>query len=289
MATPIEYTSKDGLKLYATSRGPSDAALTVLCMHGLTRNAKDFDPMVDAIGEDRYRFIAVDVRGRARSQYDPNPENYSPVIYAGDMAVLLDTLGLRKVALIGTSMGGLMSMLMMKSIPERISGVVLNDIGPQLETAGLKRIAGYVGDIVPLENWQAAADAVARVQADAFPGKQGQFWMDFAKRTFRELDDGRVVLDYDPAIAASLKKIKAGPVTRFAMWRLFTAMKRAPLLVVRGAISDLFSAKTASLMVRRHPDAKEVVVPNVGHAPILDEPEAVAGISAFLAKLEAGQ
>ncbi|MCI4643177.1 MAG: alpha/beta hydrolase [Hyphomonadaceae bacterium] len=289
MATQIEYTSKDGLKLYATSRGPSDAALTVLCMHGLTRNAKDFDPMIDAIGEDRYRFISVDVRGRARSQYDPNPENYTPPTYVGDMSVLLDQLGLRKVALIGTSMGGLMSMLMMKAMPERIAGVVINDIGPQVELAGLARIGGYVGAVEPLESWQAAADAVARVQADAFPGKDGAFWMEFARRTFREREDGRVILDYDPAIARSLRKIKAGMVMRFVMWRLFTAMKKAPLLVVRGEISDLFSARTAARMVSRHPAASEVVVPNVGHAPILDEPEAVAGISAFLEGLEATQ
>lgn len=289
MATPIEYTSKDGLKLYATSRGPSDAALTVLCMHGLTRNAKDFDPLIDALGEDRYRFISVDVRGRARSDRDPNPDNYTPPVYVGDMAVLLDQLGLTRVALIGTSMGGLMSMIMMKAMPERIAGVVLNDIGPALEKAGLQRIAGYVGEIKPLDSWQAAADALAQSQGSAFPGKDNDFWMAFAKRTFRELDDGKVVLDYDPAIADSLKKIKAGAMTKFAMWRLFNGMKRAPLLVVRGEISDLFSAKTAGLMVRRHPDAKEVVVPNVGHAPILNEPEAVSAISAFLSKLEAGQ
>ena len=289
MATPIEYTSNDGLKLYATSRGPSNAEMTVLCMHGLTRNAKDFDPLIDAIGEERYRFISVDVRGRARSDRDPNPENYTPPVYVGDMATLLDQLGLRRVALIGTSMGGLMSMLMMKTMPDRISGVVLNDVGPKLEPAGLARIGGYVGEIAPLENWQVAADALAQTQGSAFPGKDTDFWMAFAKRTFRELEDGRVILDYDPAIADSLKKIKAGAVTRFAMWRLFNAMKRAPLLVVRGEISDLFSAKTAGLMVKRHPDAKEIVVPNVGHAPILDEPEAVAGISAFLAKLEANQ
>jgi len=289
MATEIEYSSHDGLKLYATSRGPDDAALAVLCMHGLTRNAKDFDPMIDAIGDDRYRFISVDVRGRARSQYDPNPENYTPPTYARDMLTLLDVLGLQRVALIGTSMGGLMSMAMMKAAPARIKGVVLNDIGPRLEPAGLKRIGGYVGNTEPFASWDDAAAAVADVQGPAFPGKPAAFWMDFARRTFRQLEDGRVALDYDPQIAASLKKVKAGPLMRMAMWRLFKTMRQRPLLVVRGEISDLLSARTVTKMVKRHPDASECVVANVGHAPILDEPEAVSAISSFLAKLEASR
>lgn len=289
MAQEITYSSPDGLELFARSDGPSDARLTVLCMHGLTRNSKDFQPMIDAIGRDRYRFISVDVRGRARSARDPNPENYAVPAYVGDMAALLDRLGLSRVALIGTSMGGLMSMVMMKAMPERVRGVVLNDVGPRLEPQGLARIAGYVGAIAPLDSWQAAAEAVWHTQESAFPGKGDDFWMDFARRTFRELEDGRVILDYDPAIASSLKKVRAGPLTRLAMWRLFRAMSAAPLLVVRGELSDLFSKKTAEKMVARHPDARLATVPNVGHAPILDEPEAVSAIAAFLDRLETEQ
>lgn len=286
MAEELTYSSLDGLELYARIDGPEDAKLNVLCMHGLTRNSKDFQPMIEAIGTDRYRFISVDVRGRARSARDPNPENYTPPTYVGDMAALLGRLGLQKVALIGTSMGGLMSMIMMKAMPERVRGVVLNDIGPRLEPEGLQRIAGYVGAIEPLDSWQAAAEAVWHTQDSAFPGKDDAFWMAFARRTFRELEDGRVILDYDPAIASSLKKVKAGPLTRLAMWRLYKAMYGVPLLVVRGERSDLFSQKTAEKMVARHPDARLAVVPNVGHAPILDEPEAVTAISAFLDRLE---
>lgn len=289
MAQEITYNSPDGLELFARLDGPSDARLNVLCMHGLTRNSKDFQPMIDAIGRDRYRFISVDVRGRARSARDPNPENYAVPTYVGDMAALLGRLGLQKVALIGTSMGGLMSMIMMKAMPERVSGVVLNDVGPRLEPAGLQRIAGYVGAIEPLESWQAAAEAVWHTQESAFPGKDDAFWMAFARRTFREMEDGRVILDYDPAIASSLKKVKAGPITRFAMWRLYKAMYGVPLLVVRGERSDLFSQKTAEKMVSRHPDARLAVVPNVGHAPILDEPEAVSAIAAFLDRLDSMQ
>lgn len=283
----IRYTSHDGLDLYAADYGASDARLTALCMHGLTRNHKDFEPMIAALGRRDVRFISVDVRGRGQSAYDPKPENYSPVTYAQDMATLLDLLGLARVALIGTSMGGLMSMLMMRTMSARIAGVVMNDVGPSLEKAGLARIGGYVGVIEPMESWQAAATATEQVQAAAFPGKDTAFWMDFARRTFRELPDGRVVLDYDPAISASLGKVKVGAVTRFMTWRVYNAMKAAPLLIVRGDKSDLFSAKTAARMVRRHPDASEAVVPNVGHAPILNEPEATQAIGEFLDRLVA--
>ena len=281
----IRYTSHDGLDLYAADYGASDARLTALCMHGLTRNHKDFEPMIAALGRGDVRFISVDVRGRGQSAYDPKPENYSPVTYVQDMATLLDLLGLPRVVLIGTSMGGLMSMLMMRSMSARIAGVVMNDVGPSLEKAGLARIGGYVGAIEPLESWEAAAAATEQVQAPAFPGKDADFWMAFARRTFRELPDGRVILDYDPAISASLGKVKVGAVTRFLTWRVYNAMKAAPLLIVRGETSDIFSGKTAARMIRRHPDASEAVVPNVGHAPILDEPDAVQAIGGFLDRL----
>ena len=284
MAEDIHYTSGDGLQLFAKSYGPSDAPLSILCMHGLTRNHKDFEPMIAGLGQ-QYRFIAVDVRGRGLSSYDPDPSHYAPPVYVQDMKTLLDTLGLEKVALIGTSMGGLMSMLMMKTMPERVCGVVLNDIGPAVDKAGLNRIGSYVGKIEPLENWAAAAKAVQAVQGPLFPKFTDEDWMDFARRTFRKLQDGRIILDYDPAIATSLGKVKAGPLMRFFMWRLFTSMSAAPLLVVRGQISDILANKTMNTMVHRHPDARSVTVPDVGHAPILNEPEALEAISMFLSQL----
>lgn len=286
MAEDIWYTSENGLKLYAKSYGPKDAPLTVLCMHGLTRNHKDFEPMIAALG-DRWRFIAVDVRGRGQSEYDPEPKNYSPQTYVEDMARLLDHLGLKQVALIGTSMGGLMSMLMMRTMPERVRGVVLNDIGPAIEKAGLTRIGSYVGNTAPVLDWNDAAEAVASIQSAAFPDATQDDWVAFARRTYKRLDNGQIQLDYDPDIALSLKNIKAGPFVKFVMWRLFRKMYATPLLVVRGGISDILSAETAARMVTRHPNATDVNVPRVGHAPILDEPEAVQAIDAFLTKLEA--
>lgn len=281
----LYYKSPDGLELHAAGYGPGDAPLTVLCMHGLTRNHKDFEPLIAALPE-HYRFIAVDVRGRALSDRDPNPENYTPATYVGDMAALIDRLGLRQVALIGTSMGGLMSMIMARAMPDRISGIVMNDVGPVLEKAGLDRIAGYAGKTDPYESWQAAANAIARVQGDVFPDYQPDDWMAFAQRTCREGEDGLVHPDYDPAITRTVGDVRPGFFTRRAMWKLFRATRQKPLLVIRGENSDILSVKTAEKMVRAHPDAQLVTVPRVGHAPILDEPEAVSAISTFLTRLE---
>jgi len=286
MPEDIFYKSPDGLDLYARRYGSKNAALSVLCMHGLTRNHKDFEPMIEALG-DRYQFVSVDVRGRGRSARDNNPKNYSPAVYAGDMAALLDHLELDKTALIGTSMGGLMSMIMMKAMPQRVRGVVLNDVGPVLGKTGLARIAAYASKVAPVSDWQTAAASVAQVQSKIFPDYGADDWMRFARRTYRELESGEVILDYDPEITRTVGDVKPGLLTRIAMWRLFKAMKAKPLLIVRGETSDILSPKTARKMLKRHPDASLATVPRVGHAPILDEPVAVTAIETFLAKLEA--
>ena len=283
--TDITWSSQDGLALYARSYGPDDARLTVLCIHGLTRNHQDFEPMIAALPR-HYRYIAVDVRGRGKSAYDPNTNNYQPPVYARDMLALLDTLGIKRAALIGTSMGGLISLLMARSAPGRVAGIVLNDIGPTVEKAGIARIAGYAGKVAPVTDWASAAAAVKTLQGAAFPDMSDERWMDFARRTYKELPTGEVILAYDPGIARSLGKVKPDLLTSFLMWRLFGAAKKAPLLIVRGEISDILSAETAEKMTKRHPDASLATVPGVGHAPILDEPQAVSALTAFLNRLE---
>ena len=280
----ITYRSADGLELYAKQWGPDDASQTVLCLHGLTRNHKDFAPMVQSLGGDR-RFIAWDTRGRGRSQRDSDPTNYRNDLYARDVLSLLDHIGVERFALIGTSMGGLISMILMNSIPERITGVVLNDIGPKLDQIGLDRIASYVGQFKAFESFGEAGRAVKVSQSIAFPDYDDDDWTAFARRTFCRTDRG-VELDYDPAIADSLKYIKVDDQTVKLAWHLFEAMSQRPLLVVRGAISDLFSAETAAEMIQRHGNASEVVADNIGHAPILDEPNIVGAIDTFLNSLE---
>ncbi|WP_300381431.1 alpha/beta hydrolase [Henriciella sp.] len=282
----IRYRSADGLDLYARSYGPEDAPLAALCMHGLTRNHKDFEPMIAEL-DGLCRFIAVDVRGRGQSGRAKEPATYTPATYASDMIALLDHLKLDKVALIGTSMGGLMSMVMATTVPQRIRGIVMNDIGPVVEQVGLDRIAGYANTVAPEPSWQAAADTVARVQGDIFPKLTGADWMAFAKRTYREREDGRVILDYDPEITRTVGEVKPDPETRAQMWKMFEAAYAVPLLLIRGEMSDILSPETANEMVTRHPDARLVTVPDVGHAPLLDEPEAVSAISDFLKHLGA--
>jgi len=281
----IWYESSDGLQLFARAYGPVSAGTTLLCMHGLTRNHKDFEPLIAALGRTN-RFLAVDVRGRGRSQRASEPDDYTPATYVGDMAALLNRLGLQRVTLVGTSMGGLMAMLMARAMPERIEAIILNDVGPVFERAGLARIAAYAGNVTPFSDWQAAADAIARIQGETYPGFGAPDWMAFAQRTCRETDAGEVVADYDPAITRTIGEVKPGFFARRAMWRLFRATRARPLLVIRGETSDILSPKTARRMCRRHPDARLVTVPGVGHAPILDEPPAVAAISEFLKTLE---
>lgn len=282
----IRYRAPDGLELYAKRYGSEDASLTALCMHGLTRNHKDFEPMIAELGG-RCQFISVDVRGRANSEWAKDPETYTPAVYAGDMAALLDSLHLKKVALIGTSMGGLMSMVMAASMPDRIRGIVMNDIGPVVEKAGLDRIASYANSVEPEESWTAAAATVERVQTDIFPDLSGEDWMAFARRTYREMEDGRVILDYDPAITRTVGEVKPDPDVQAQMWQLFSATHAVPLLVIRGETSDILSPETADKMIEQHPDARLVTIPRVGHAPLLDEPEAVSAISDFLNRLGA--
>lgn len=286
MAEDIWYDSADGLKLYARRYGRADAPLKLLCMHGLTRNHRDFEPLIAQLGDD-YDIVAVDQRGRGRSQWDDTPKRYSPLVYVGDMRTLMDRLGWSRAVMIGTSMGGLMAMIMMKAMPERVAGVVLNDIGPELDKAGLNRIAGYVGKTTRVADWPEAAERTAQVQASAFPDFTADDWMEFARRTWIEKAPGEIVLDYDPAIATSLGAIKVTWKAKFLAWRLFALMKPVPLLIVRGGISDLFSARTARRMVKRHGRASEVVVPRVGHAPILDEPMVVPAIRSFLGTIGA--
>ena len=281
MPEDIAYTSPDGLRLYAADYGPKHAPLSVLCMHGLTRNHKDFEPMIAGLGRP-YRFISVDVRGRGRSDRAPDDTTYTPVTYAGDMQALIEHLGLSRVVLIGTSMGGLMAMVMARKLKSQIAGIVLNDVGPQLNQAGLDRIAAYVGDVAPLPSWQAAAEAVASAQSAVFPTCQAEDWMAFARRTYRELETGEVILDYDPAITRGIGDARPTRLAKFMAWRLYGGLKKIPLLIIRGETSDILLETGVTRMLKRHKGAQAVTVPGVGHAPMLDEPEALSAIGAFL-------
>jgi pimeloyl-ACP methyl ester carboxylesterase len=259
----------------------SEQAPSLLLMHGLTRNSADFEPLAWHMAGD-YRLIVPDQRGRGLSQWDPEPARYRPDVYAQDMLALLDGLGVTRACLIGTSMGGLMAMVMNALRPDLATGFVFNDIGPVLDPAGIARIQGYVGPTGAMASWTAAA---ARCQASneaAFPDYGKAEWIAFARRTCRENADGSVVFDYDPAIAQGMAGDEPQTVPP-DLWPLWDGLANKPVLVVRGELSDLLSPETEREMARRHSGPySHVDVPRVGHAPILDETPALAAILAFL-------
>lgn len=253
----------------------------LLLMHGLTRNSADFEPLAAHLAG-RYRLIVPDQRGRGLSEWDPDPAQYRPDVYAQDMLALLDGLGIARACLIGTSMGGLMAMVMNALRPDLASGFVFNDIGPVLDPAGLARIQGYVGPGGTMTSWKAAAARCRAVNCVAFPDFGGPDWLAFAHRTCRENPDGTVSFAYDPAIAKSIDGDDPQTVPA-DLWPLWDLLEGAPVLVVRGALSDLLSAQTVRDMAQRHAGPFAAVeVPRVGHAPMLDELPALAAISAFL-------
>jgi pimeloyl-ACP methyl ester carboxylesterase len=281
----VHYHSADGLALYARDyRGAGDAAPAVLCLHGLTRNSADFEVLAAHLAG-RYRVVCADQRGRGRSAWDPQPGRYQPATYVQDMFALLDYLALPRVAIIGTSMGGLMGMMMAALAPQRVSALVLNDIGPEVDPAGLARIKSYVGKTAAVSSWEDAVARTRELNAAAFPDFDEARWQRFACAPYRE-QDGVPVRAYDPAIAAPIDAQEDAAVPP-DLWPLFERLAQ-PVLVLRGAHSDILSADCAARMAQRHPQCRLVEVPRRGHAPTLEEASARDAIDAFLALIIEG-
>lgn len=281
------WRAPDGLTLYARDYAgvPGAARLPVICIHGLTRNSADFGAVAPVIAATGRRLLAVDVRGRGRSERAADPMTYVPPVYAGDIAVLMDQAGIARAVFVGTSMGGLITMTLAAQQPDRVAAAVLNDIGPEVARAGLERIAAYAGQPAVIETWADAAAYARRTNQVAFPHYGDAEWDAFARRLFREDETGRPVLDYDPDISAPIRA--AGPAALTPdLWPAFRSLAEGrPILLVRGATSDLLDADIAARMRAAAPHMAYVEAPGVGHAPMLDEPEAMAAISAFLAEV----
>lgn len=276
------WNSSDGLRLhYRDYAGPRERP-PILCLPGLTRNARDFEPVADRLAGE-WRVLAVDFRGRGGSEHDPNPANYEPHTYAADVLKLLDQLGIADAVFVGTSLGGIVTMLMSRTDPERIAGALINDIGPVVEDAGVERLRVYVGKSVALASWEEAAEAAALRNRVAFPDFTHAQWDAFARRLYSERPDGSIQADYDMAIADAFARNKGTP--DHDPWPLIDGLADKPVLVVRGETSDLFSVETAERMVAALPMAELVTVPGIGHAPVLDEPEVAAGIDRLLARV----
>ena len=281
------WTSTDGLSLsardYAGVRGP--ARLPVICIHGLTRNSRDFEDVAPAIAATGRRVLSLDVRGRGRSAYDPNPTNYNPAVYAGDVIALMHEAGLARAVFLGTSMGGLITTTLATLRPDLVAGAILNDIGPEIATEGLTRIGSYVGTGGPAASWTEAAERTAAINGSAHPQLTAADWERFARRGWREAAPGQVVLDYDPAIAQAFATAPTGaPQASPDLWPLFMALAlNRPLLLVRGGASDLLAQSTADRMQTLAPHMRRVDIPGIGHAPTLDEPAARQAVLDFLA------
>ena len=275
------WTSSDGLGLhYRNYPGPGGTAkLPVLCLHGLTRNARDFAGLAEALSA-TCRVIVPEMRGRGQSGYASNSDTYSPITYVADVEKLLAEQGIERFAAVGTSMGGLMTMLMAAARPGRIAAVVMNDIGPEIDAGGVARISGYVGQGRSYPTWVHAARGLAEAHGAAFPDYNLDQWLELTKRTMVVSQSGRIVFDYDMAIAEPFAK--PGNAAPPNLWLAYEALRDVPMLLVRGELSDLLSPATVKQMGVCNPAMRTVTVPRVGHAPTLDEPEVRSAITALL-------
>jgi len=276
------WSSHDGLKLYArVYPGPEPSARTVLCLHGLTRNSRDFEDLAPHL-QHRYRVIVPDVRGRGLSARDPNPQNYQPAIYLQDILTLIDTVAAQRVAVIGTSMGGMLAMMMAVGSRERVSGVVLNDMGPEVDPTGLERIKGYAGRLPGPKSWDDAIAQTRSMFGDAWPNLSPERWSALTRRGYREDEKGGLKADADPMIGEMLR---AAPAATANLWPFWKALRGIPMLAIRGAQSDILSEATFAKMKVENPQLEQLEVAQRGHAPLLDEPECIAAIDAFLTPL----
>lgn len=261
----------------------------VLCIPGLTRNAADFEefaPLAASTGRDVY---AISLRGRGLSDYDVAYLNYVPPTYVGDVLGALDQLGAAKAIFVGTSLGGIVTMLTAAAAPARVAGAVINDVGPEFAPEGIARIAGYVGARAGQDagdaqgrSLDAVIDEIRAINEVAFPGRDRMFWEKFALRTYDPQTDGLWRLAYDPAIGRAL--LEAGPAPD--LWAPFASLAGIDTLFVRGAISDLLTPAIIEKMRGVNARFSYAEVAGVGHAPMLTEPDAWAAIRAFLLRFD---
>ena len=282
--TDRSWQSADGLTLSFRDYPGSKDRPPVVCLHGLTRNSRDFGDLAPHLSGQGWRVIVPDMRGRGNSEYASDPSTYQPATYVADLLALLDQEGIERFVSIGTAMGGLMTMLLAESQPDRIAATVLNDVGPVLETAGLDTIKSYIGQGRSFPTWMHAARALEEVHGPAFPGYGTQEWIAMAKRTLTLCNNGRIAFDYDMKIAEPILAADDAAVPP-DLWPAYDRLAQKPLALLRGELSQLLSAQAFAAMQQRAPQAIAATVPGVGHAPTLDEPEARAVVDALLARL----
>jgi len=282
----LNWRSHDGLRLFARLYpGPTAGAPSVLCLHGLTRNSRDFEDLAPHL-QRRYRVIAPDLRGRGLSARDPQIQNYQPATYLQDVVALLGALGAQRTAIIGTSLGGMLAMMLGFTQPGRVAGMVLNDVGPEIDPVGLERIKQYAGRLPPARTWSVAVAQTQGMFGDAWPDVAEDRWQTLTRRGFREDASGVVEVDADPGIGEALRAAPAAaPAAAPDLWPLWQALRDVPTLAIRGARSDILSSATFARMKSENPRLQQLQVANRGHVPLLDEPECIAAVDDFLSRI----
>ena len=276
------WSSGDGLRLHYRDYAGDPARPPIICIPGLTRNARDFEGVAERLSGS-WRLICVDLRGRGESAHARDPTTYVPLTYLEDMEALIRELGLDRFVLFGTSLGGLITMLLAMADNKRIAGALINDIGPVIEERGADHIRSYVGRSQSWPTWLHAARGLRDTNKGRYPDWTIDQWVIFAKRLCRLSPAGRIVLDYDMRIAEPLRQ--PGGHAGFDLWSAYAGLVGIPSLLVHGEFSDLISDETIDEMKRRNPALESVIVPSVGHAPTLEEPEAAAAIDHLLGRV----
>lgn len=286
----IYFTSRDGLKLHAR-RYPAREATKgrpLLCLAGLTRNGRDFHDLAVALSRHASgarTVYTLDYRGRGLSEFDPDWHNYTVPVEMYDVLDFMTMAGLDDTAILGTSRGGLIAMLMAAAQPSAIGAAILNDIGPVIEQDGLIRISGYVGRTPLPISWADAARMVRDLNRRHFPEIRDPQWEEVAHQLYNERN-GKPSPGYDQKLGKALS-VLYGPLPE--LWPQFEALKRVPVLVIRGENSDLLSEGTVDEMRRRHPALAAVTVANQGHAPLLKDGPTIEAIRHFLVATDVGQ
>ena len=287
-ASSVFVTAPDGLRLHARCYGPRLApSLPVVCLPGLSRTAADFDDLASALAsnpEAPRRVVAIDYRGRGLSDYDRDPGKYTLATELADLRAVLTALDVQPAVFIGTSRGGILTMLLASAQPTAIVGVVLNDIGPVIEPTGLARIKNYVGKLPQPKSFEEGAEIFRRLFGQHFTKLTDQEWLGYSRRSFK-VEHRKLVPTYDTYLARTMEGINfEQPLP--AMWPQFDSLGRVPLMVLRGQNSDLLSETTVAAMRTRRTAMETITVPDQGHAPILSGPLVLDRLAAFVASCE---
>jgi pimeloyl-ACP methyl ester carboxylesterase len=276
------FRTADGLNLHYRDFGSQNDGTPVICLPGLTRSCRDFETLARRLS-DRRRVLTVDFRGRGSSDYDSRWENYMPATYVADTLALLDSLAIDRVIVIGSSLGGLCAMAMaVQPGGKPVAGIVLNDVGPEINPAGLERLRRYIGRLPPVANWDEAVAQVREVHGPALPDLSDEAFEALARRSFREDEKGVPVLDFDPGIGRAVRE--AEPLEGDP-WAQFATLGPLPMTLIWGEMSDILTADIVARMQAAKPDLEVVTLTNRGHVPLLDESDSIAAIDAFLARV----